>query len=307
MTPRIVIDDPLDPRIHSFRGVRDADLRGRDGLFCVESPRILRRFLHALECSDSSAPMTPRLALHSVFTTAAIADSLEPLLERVIERSPHEVPVYCAEESLLTAISGYGMHKGAMALGIRGALASVDDLVAAMGPSDHMVIPCGVVLTDNIGAIFRNAGSLGGSGVLLAAGCSDPLHRKSIRIGAGRTFSVPWAVSGSWPTDLKRLREEFGFAVLAAEDAPGAIPLDALADCPTLARSRRVAIVLGAEGAGLSTETMDLCDAVCAIPMREPGGLVEAHDRPSLNVAVASALLLHGVRRACGHSRSPGT
>ena len=302
----ITIDDPQDLRIQSFRAVRDADLRGRDGLFCVESPRVIRRFLHALVTDGERSRMVPRPSLHSLLASKTALDSFEPLLKAAIARENHAISVYVAPEKTLTAISGYRMHMGALALGIRPKSATLDGLMAALGPTDHLLVPTGVVLTDNIGAVFRNAGSFGGCGVLLASGSSDPLHRKSIRIGAGRTFSVPWGISQEWPRDLSRLRDEFGFAIVAAEDAPHALTLDRLAECPRVAQANRVAIILGAEGAGLTEEAMALCDAVCAIPMREPGGLVETDDRPSLNVAVTSALFLHGVCGLGRHARPAG-
>ncbi len=302
----IVIDDPHDPRIQSFRAVRDADLRGRDGLFCVESPRVIRRFLFALVTDCEGSRMLPRPSLHSVLASEQVLDSLEPLLKEAIARENRAIPVYVAPQKALTTISGYRMHMGALALGIRPESADLDGLMGVLGPTDHLLVPTGVVHTDNIGAIFRNAGSFGGCGVLLAQGSSDPLHRKSIRIAAGRTFSVPWGISQEWPHDLSRLRDEFGFAIVAAEDAPHALTLDQLAECSRIAQARRVAIILGAEGAGLTEETMALCDAVCAVPMREPGGLVESDDRPSLNVAVASALFLHRVRGINRHARPAG-
>ncbi|MSR29002.1 MAG: RNA methyltransferase [Phycisphaerales bacterium] len=304
MTTPTAVDDPSDPRIESFRNVRDADLRGRDGLFCVESPRVVRRFLYALRMQTDVVAMVPRVTIHSLLTTPEIFRTLRDPLDGALASQLGEVPIYLAPESVLTEIAGYRMHKGALALGVRPERSSLDLLVRALGECDHLIIPVGVVLTDNIGAIFRNAGSLGHCGVLLAEGSSDPLHRKTIRISAGRVFSVPWAVSEDLPQDLARLRTEFGFAIVAGEDTPHSVPMERLEDCPAFARCKRVAIVLGAEGSGVSNATLSQCDLVTAIPMRPPGGLVESDDRPSLNVAVASALLLHGIRHAHAHSRA---
>jgi tRNA G18 (ribose-2'-O)-methylase SpoU len=304
MIDAIAVTDPADPRILQFRGVRDADLRGRDGLFCVESPRVLRRFLYALAARTRGHAHAPSVGLHAVLATREVLTELDPLLEGVLLSQPSPVAVFTGSESLMTQLAGYRMHKGALALGTRPESPGMASLLRAIGEEDDLIMPLGVVHTDNIGAVFRNAGSLGACGVLLAGGSSDPLHRKSIRISSGRVFSVPWGESESWVADLRALREEHGFALIAAEDAPESIPLDRLHECTALASHARCAIVLGAEGAGLSREARAMCDAVCAIPMRAPGGLVESGDRPSLNVAVASALLLHGVRHARSHARS---
>lgn len=304
MIETIAVSDSGDPRIQSFRGVRDADLRGRDGLFCVESPRVLRRFLHAIAAACAGAVQAPRVELHSVLATPEVLDDLAPQLDAAMHAAAMAPPIYSAPASLLCDLAGYRMHQGALALGRRPVTAGLDALVAALSPRDDLLVTLGVVHTDNVGAAFRNAGSLGDCGILLAGGSSDPLHRKAIRVSSGRVFSVSWGVSENWERDLAALRERHGFALIAAEDAPESIPLARLHECDAVRRSVRAAIVLGAEGSGLSGAARALCDVVCAVPMREPGGLVEAGDRPSLNVAVASALVLHGVRNARAHART---
>lgn len=295
--PPVAIYDPNDPRIAGFRSVRDADLRGRDGQFCVESPRVVRRFLHALVERSRGAAIAPPVQLQSLLVTPEIGAQLGDLLDEAIAISRDPVAIYHAPDDVMSGISGYGMHKGALALGIRPADTSLTSMLAAMTTEQHLLVACGVVLTDNIGALFRNAGSFGNCGILLAGGSSDPLHRKSIRISAGRVFSVPWGYSTDWPGDLDKLRKVHGFAVIAAEDTPQAVSLEDFEKFPVLTQRKRVAIVLGAEGAGVSKDVLDACDGTCVIPMRTPGRLIELGDRPSLNVAVASALFLH--RLAC--------
>jgi tRNA G18 (ribose-2'-O)-methylase SpoU len=113
----------------------------------------------------------------------------------------------------------------------------------------------------------------------------------------GRVFDVPWARSTAWPHDLAVLRERHGFRIVAAEDAPGAI------DVADLPRADRTILVFGAEAAGVSRDVLAMADAVARIPMSTMGGAL-ADDPPSLNVAVASAVMLH---RACATSKSaPG-
>ena len=123
------------------------------------------------------------------------------------------------------------------------------------------------------------------AGVLLSPGTSDPLLRKTVRVSMGRVFDVPWARATSWPGDLAALRELHGFRIVAAEDLPGAM------DVADLPRRDRTVVVFGAEGAGVSREVLAMADAVARIPMSSRGGAL-ADDPPSLNAAVASAVML---------------
>lgn len=304
------ITDTTDARVAHFRAVRDGDLRGRDGLFCVESPRVIRRFLHALVASRRGAIAASPLSLRALLLTPAVAESLGELLGRARECTEDgtSAALYLAESSVMSQLAGYKMHMGALALGVRPASISFDQLLAVLPPHHHLLIPWGVVHTDNIGAIFRNAGSFANAGVLLAGGSSDPLNRKAIRISSGRVFSVPWGESHDLAGDLVRLRDEFGFAIVAAEESEGATPIEELCTLPTVARARRVAVILGSEGDGVTAELRAQCDATCVIAMGDPhqptNRLLESNDRPSLNVAVASALFLHRLRSAGGHSRT---
>ena len=186
-----------------------------------------------------------------------------------------------AEE--VTAISGYGLHSGALAIARRLPEPGIDALASARG----VIAACdGIVHTDNLGAIFRNAASFGAAGVLLSPNSSDPLLRKTIRVAMGRTFAVPWARAARWPDDLRTLRERHGFRIVAAEDTPDAV------DVGTVAPAERTVVVFGAEGAGVSPEVLGLSDCVARIPMSTLGGALD-DDPPSLNVAVASAVMLH--------------
>ncbi len=300
----IRIVDENDPRIEHFRAVRDADLRGRDGLFCVESPRVVRRFLHALLAHRRGAPVAPTVVPHSFFLTDDSALSMAQMLNELRDMAEiAPVPLYLADHGLMSKVSGYKMHMGALALGTRPSESTFDQLLSVLPPADNLVVADGVVLTDNIGAIFRNSGSFGRAGVLLGQGSSDPLHRKVIRVSSGRVFSVPWGISTDFHRDLARLREDHGFALIAAEDTLRATPLEDVLQIPAVQNARRVAVILGSEGSGVSAEIRALCDATVVIPMAPPNALMESSDRPSLNVAIASALFLHRLRCT---SRHPG-
>lgn len=300
----IRIADESDPRIASFRGVRDADLRGRDELFCVESPRVVRRFLHALIAQKHGVATAPSVSLHSLFLTPATAESLNDLMSELRGKNDASlaIPLYVADETVMTRLAGYRMHKGALALGVRPRETTTTNLLSVLPTSDNLLITSGVVLTDNIGAIFRGAGSFGGVGVLLAGGSSDPLHRKVIRVSSGRVFTIPWGESTDLLGDLARLRSEHGFALVAAEESHDAVPIDELFELPSVKNAARIAVILGSEGSGVSPEIRAVCDATSVIPMAKPNLLMESSDQPSLNVAVASALFLHRLSSARSHA-----
>ncbi|MFO0783439.1 MAG: RNA methyltransferase [Phycisphaerales bacterium] len=276
---------PGDPRLAPYGGVRDADLRGRDGLYCAETLRVVMRFLRAAERRRrSSAP--PALTPHSVLCCPRALDILQPAL------AAHPgLPVFVAPDGdTVTAISGYRLHSGALALGVRTAEDRHADLAAwaAPRPSALLVACDGVTQTDNVGAIFRNAASLGASGVLLSPNASDPFLRKTARVAMGRVFDVPWARTPGLPPVLRALQQH-GFRVLAAEDLPAAV------DVRTVTPAPRTVLVLGAEARGVSPEVLALADSVVRIPMSDLDGAL-ATDPPTLNVAVASAVLLHALR-----------
>lgn len=273
--------DPDDPRLSPYRSVRDADLRGRDGLCCVETARVVRRFL-AAHARRTAGGWPGACDPVSVLCDERTLPSLAPELDRV-----PGIDVFVARDAdEVTAISGYGLHSGALAIGRRLPERAAASLAAGRGT----IVACdGVVHTDNVGAVFRNAACFGASGVLLSPKSSDPLLRKTVRVSMGRVFDVPWARATRWPEDLGELRSRHGFRIVAAEDAPGAEDIASIAPGPP------TVLVLGAEAAGVSPAILAMADAVARIPMSDRGGEL-AGDPPSLNVAVACAVALDRLR-----------
>jgi tRNA G18 (ribose-2'-O)-methylase SpoU len=306
-----------DVPFERFTDIRDADLRGRDGLFCVESPRVVARFLHALVARARGAACAPALGVEAILLTHAHAQAMGSLLGAARAALP-PFDLHVAPHEAICETTGYALHRGAVALGRRADRGRVTegsvDAMCASGAS--VVIACdGVVHVDNIGSVFRNAGSFGDTGVLLGPGCGDPLSRKAVRISSGRVFSVPWCESPSWDDALESLRGRHGFGIIACEDVPGAADPDCAIAALRARGISRTAFVLGAEGTGVSAALAARCDAVARIPMRPtasgPGDPVplEPDDAPSLNVAVASAVVLHEARRGnarAGTSASSG-
>ena len=257
------IEDPGDPRIASYREARDGQVR-RAGLFLAEGRLVVRRLLESA-----------RFAVRSVLATRVV---LEDLGDVLLTRS--SVPRYEASSDMLRAIVGFKFHRGCLALGEDGPPTPVDAIVAPDGPRLVLALE-DVADPDNVGALFRNAAAFGVAGIVLSPGSSDPLYRKAIRVSMGASFVVPFART-EWGNGLGKLRAE-GYTLVALTPHPGAQPLEAavIGDQP----SRRIALLLGAEGAGLGEASLRAADLRVRIAMA-PGV-------DSLNVATAAAIALH--------------
>jgi tRNA(Leu) C34 or U34 (ribose-2'-O)-methylase TrmL len=280
-----------DPRLDAFRGVRDRELRGTLGLHAIESERVVRRFLTAA-LRRRTLPIPPVLEPLALLFTP---DSAERLTDITAE-FPSLAIYRCADERALHAITGYTMHSGAIALGVRHDDGSVDELMSCLARDpappnarDVVVALDGITQTDNVGAIFRNAASFGARAVLLSPRASDPCLRKTLRVSMGRAVAMPWARArgDEWPNALQRLRAELGYTIVAAEDTMDAVEL-ARFRAPT-----RSIVVFGAEQDGVSRAVLDLADAVVKIPMHGAASPALEGDPPSLNVSIASAVVLH--------------
>jgi tRNA G18 (ribose-2'-O)-methylase SpoU len=256
-----------DPRVSDYTQLTDVHLRKvrepAEGMYIAESSRVLRRAL--------AAGHVPR----SFF----LAEKWLADLTDVFDRFP-DVPVYVGSAGLLEEITGFHLHRGAMAAMHRPAPVPLPELLAG---ARRVAVLEDIVDHTNVGAIFRSAAALGVDAVLVSPRCGDPLYRRSVRVSMGTVFQVPWARLESWPGDLAALREQ-GFTVAAMELTGDAVDLDELA-----ARNPdKLALVLGTEGAGMSGETLAAVDLAVRIPMR--AGV------DSLNVAAASAVAFWELR-----------
>jgi tRNA G18 (ribose-2'-O)-methylase SpoU len=283
-----------DPRLDHFRGIRDRELRGTLRLHAVESERVVRRFL-AAALRRRVRPMPPHLEPHALLVTP---DACERLAD--ITRHFPRLAIYrCADERALHEITGYTMHSGAILLGVRHEDGTVAELSAWLGRTPReerevIVAFDGITQTDNVGAIFRNAASFGAHAAILSPRASDPFLRKTLRVSMGRALDIPWcrAEASEWPDCLDTLRRTHGYAIIAAEDTPDAVEL------ARFTPPARSIIVFGAEQDGVSREVLGMADAIVKIPMLRAGTALArdlADDPPSLNVSIASAVILHGL------------
>lgn len=270
------VTDRDDPRLSDYVGLTDVALRTRiepaGGLYIAESSTVLGRALRAGH--------RPRSVL--------LAPRWLPDLERMLADVPGDdaVPVYVAEEPVLEAITGFHVHRGALASMHRPVLPAVADVLAsARGGAGARRVAVLEDLVDhtNVGAAFRSAAALGVDAVLVTPRCADPLYRRSVRVSMGTVFQVPWTRIDPWPEGVVTLREA-GFVTASLALSDESISLDELVADPP----HRLALVLGAEGDGLKPATVAASDLTVRIPMA--GGV------DSLNVAAAAAVAFWATR-----------
>jgi tRNA G18 (ribose-2'-O)-methylase SpoU len=258
------IDAVDDPRLADYRDIREGNLRERSNAFAAESREVVRRLLRER-----------RYGVRSVLVTAPSLEAIQDLLDET-------TPVYLASQEIVRDVVGFNFHRGCMAIGERGPGMGVDALLAS-APST-LVVCERLSNPDNIGGIFRNAMAFGVGGVILSPGCADPLYRKVVRVSIGGSLSVPFAEASAWPAALERLRQA-RYEIVALTTRSG-VALHATE------RSSRTALLLGAEGEGLTDEALAHATTRATIAM-VPGV-------DSLNVAVACGIALHALGRALG-------
>ena len=260
MGPVTEVDDPADPRLADYSGLTDVALRTRiepeQGLFVAEGELVIRRAVQA------------GYRLRSVLLTAHRLTTLGDALAGV------DAPVYVGSLAVLREVTGFHVHRGALAVVIRRPLPSWREVTAR---ARRLVVLEDVNNHTNLGAVIRSAAGLGMDGLLLSPGCVDPLYRRSVRVSMGEVFDLPYADAAPWPGVLDTLVAD-GWRVLALTPAAHATPLDAL----RLADGERVALLLGAEGPGLSGPALGSAVEPVRIPM--------AAGVDSLNVAAAAAV-----------------
>jgi tRNA G18 (ribose-2'-O)-methylase SpoU len=252
----VVITDPADARLDDFRSLMDADVRpDRRGVVIAEGVNVVER-----------------LARSSYRTRAVIGvdrklDQLSGVLDRL------SAPVYRVDKWLLSEVAGFRVTRGVLAAADRPAAM---DPQAVLSRGSRFIVLESINDFENLGAIFRNAAGFGLDGLLIDARCADPLYRRSVRVSMGHVFGMPYAVlPDPWPDSLELLRSA-GVEILAMTPRPGADLLN------TVSPAGKWAVLLGAEGPGLSDAALAAADRRVRIPM--------ADGVDSLNVATAGAV-----------------
>jgi tRNA G18 (ribose-2'-O)-methylase SpoU len=254
----IFITDPADPRLDDFRDLSTADRRpdrpGGRGLVVAEGTVVVRRLF------SSAYPVRAVLGVERRIR------ELEPELP--------DVPAYVTPAGVMAEVVGFHLNRGVLAVADRAPMPAAAEILAR---SHTVAVLEGVGDHENLGALFRNAAALAVGGVLLGAGCADPLYRRSVRVSMGNVLRVPFASLDPWPSALEAVTEH-GFRTVALTPRADAVDLRSLGP-------GKFALLVGSEGHGLTPDALAAADLTARIPMA-PGV-------DSLNVATAAAIAFY--------------
>lgn len=259
----IEITDFFDPRLDVYARLSEVQLLNKEfpekGLFIAESPKVIERALDA-----------GYEAVSCLMEKKHIEGEGRCILERM-----KGVPVFCAEFEVLTQLTGFKLTRGMLCAMKRKKLPAVKEICEN---KSRIVILDKVMNPTNVGAIIRSAAALGMDAVLLTPGCSDPLYRRAARVSMGTVFQIEWTFLSDDSFDETK---ELGYKTVAM-----ALKDDTLAiNDPVLTAEKKLAVIMGTEGDGLSDKTISDCDYTVKIPMY--------HGVDSLNVAAASAVAFY--------------
>jgi tRNA G18 (ribose-2'-O)-methylase SpoU len=277
MTEPIVLVDTADPRLLDYVGLTDVVLRTRiepeSGLYLAESEKVIRRALRA-----GHRPRSLLLAERW----------LEPMADLVAEIQALGAPVFTGAPAVIEAVTGFHVHRGAIASMHRPPLLPPAELITGVARADNGLRPRIAIFEDivdhtNLGAAFRSCAALGVDAVLVTPRSADPLYRRAVRVSMGTVFQVPWTRLTSWPDDLEVIRAA-GYTTVALGLTDESLDLAEL----TTKHPGPLALIFGTEGDGLKPATLAAADVVCRIPMS--GGV------DSLNVAAAAAVAFYATR-----------
>lgn len=262
----IEITDFTAPELDVYARLSEGQLLNRaepeKGMFIAESPRVIERALDA-GCVPVSFLSEDR--------------HIEKEAKEILERCG-EIPAYVASFDVLTQLTGYKLTRGMLCAMYRPRLRTPEEVCQG---ARRIAVLESVVNPTNVGAIFRSAAALNMDGILLTSDCSDPLYRRSLRVSMGTAFQIPWTYFDkqiTWPMEGQAFLKEQGFQTVAMALRDDTVNIDD----PGLHKEEKLAIVLGTEGEGLTSQTIASCDYTVKIPM--------SHEVDSLNVAAASAV-----------------
>ena len=258
------VNDPDDPRLDDFRHLnsldRRPDLPTGKGLVIAEGVLVVQRML--------ASPFTPH----------ALLGTDRRLAELEADLAGAGAPFYRASADVMARVVGFHLNRGVLAAarrvpepGVAEVVDTARTVAVLEGVNDH----------ENLGSIFRNAAGLGVDAVVFGSGCADPLYRRAVRVSMGHALLVRYGRATNWPAELVALKES-GFRLLAMTPHSEACSLP---DAMEAVRDERIAVLVGAEGPGLTAATLRLSDMRVRIPM--------SRGTDSLNVATAAALAFY--------------
>ena len=264
----IEVTDLAAPELDVYARLTEAQLRNRlepdKGVFIAESPKVIARALDA-----GYKPVSLLMERKQINGPA----------QEILTRCG-DVPVYTADRELLAQLTGFALTRGVLCAMRRPAPL---DCAALCAGARRVAVLENVVDSTNVGAIIRSAAALGIDAVLLTPTCCDPLNRRAVRVSMGTVFQIPWAYLDSSADYLPQLKA-MGFRTAAMALREDSVPIND----QNLAAEKKLAIILGTEGTGLTSYTIENCDYTVRIPMQ--------HGVDSLNVAAASAVAFWELR-----------
>jgi tRNA G18 (ribose-2'-O)-methylase SpoU len=269
--PIHTIDSADDPRLSAYRDLTDVALRKKSepesGVYIAESAKIIER---AVACGHTPV---------SILMAENWLAKMRLLLPSISDNDFGDIDVFVGAHDVLEELTGFHVHRGALAEMIRPTTASLESVLLG---AQRVVVLEDIVDHTNVGAIFRAAAGLGIDAILVTPECADPLYRRSIRVSMGSVFTVPWTRIPNWPSSINELKSQ-GFHTIAV--SPQNIGGKQSQDLRqfTATSHDRIALILGTEGGGLTAASLDNCDQSVHIPM--------SNDVSSLNVASAAAVV----------------
>ena len=289
----IHLDSIDDERVAAYVNLTEIQLRNRlepsKGLFIAESPKVIDRALAA-----GREPI-------SLLVEESWIDGMSGMFDVIEKRWGDGIPVYVASPEQLKRLTGYRLHRGALAAMKRWSLPSVEEVCRG---ARRVAVMENIVDHTNVGALMRSAAALDVDAVLVTPSCGDPLYRRAARVSMGTVFQVPWTRIGGddkhyWPFTGMRELHDLGFTTVAMAIEDNSISLAELVRRLNTAETEsdhidKLALIFGTEGDGLSHRTISRADLTVKIPM--------SHGVDSLNVAASSAVAFYATRRVDHHA-----
>lgn len=289
----IHLDSIDDERVAAYVNLTEIQLRNRlepsKGLFIAESPKVIDRALAA-----GREPI-------SLLVEESWIDGMSGMFDVIEKRWGDDIPVYVASPEQLKRLTGYRLHRGALAAMKRWSLPSVEEVCRG---ARRVAVMENIVDHTNVGALMRSAAALDVDAVLVTPSCGDPLYRRAARVSMGTVFQVPWTRIGGddkhyWPFTGMRELHDLGFTTVAMALEDDSISLAELVRRLNNAETEsdhidKLVLIFGTEGDGLSHHTISRADLTVKIPM--------SHGVDSLNVAASSAVAFYATRRVDHHA-----